>query len=129
MAKHIWVIDEDEEMNRAVGLLLKLLDCEVASFFRVRAAAQTLLIGRRPDLIILDLNMPEVTGLDMVEFLRRRPESKNIPIVILSSESADTNIEKALELGADSYIKKPVTLEELAKAMTTAFEKQTSIEK
>lgn len=129
MAKHIWVIDDDEEMNRAVGLLLKLLDCEVASFFRVRAAAKTLLIGRRPDLIIVDINMPEVTGLDMVEFLRRRPESKHIPIVILSSESADTVIEKALELGADSYIKKPVTLEELEKAMTMAFEKHTSTEK
>jgi CheY-like chemotaxis protein len=89
----------------------------------VRSAAQTLLIGSRPDLIILDLNMPEVSGLDMVEFLRRRPESKNIPIVMLSSESADTIIEKALELGADAYIMKPVTIEELEKAMTTAFDK------
>jgi DNA-binding response OmpR family regulator len=106
-----------------------LLDCEIASFFNVRAAAQTLLVGRRPDLIILDLNLPEVTGLDMVEFLRRRPESKNIPIVILSSESADSIIERALELGADSYIKKPVTIKELEKAMTTAFEKHTSPEK
>ena len=120
--KHVWIVDDDEEMNRAVGLMLKLLDCEVASFFNVRAAAQTLLIGRRPDLVILDLNMPEVSGLDMIEFLRRRPESKNIPIVMLSSESADSIIDKALALGADSYIMKPVTIEELEKAMTTAFE-------
>ncbi len=121
--KHVWIVDHDEEMNRAVGLMLKLLDCEVASFFNVRAAAQTILIGRRPDLIILDLNMPEVSGLDMVEFLRRRPESKNIPIVMLSSEAADTIVDKALELGADSYIRKPVTLQELEKAMTIAFDK------
>jgi DNA-binding response OmpR family regulator len=127
--KHIWVIDDDEEMSRAVGLMLKLLNCEIAAFFNVRAAAQTLLVGRRPDLIILDLNLPEVTGLDMVEFLRRRPESKNIPIVMLSSESSDSIIERALELGADSYIKKPVTIEELEKAMTTAFEKHPSPEK
>lgn len=127
--KHVWIIDDDEEMNRAVGLMLKLLDCEVASFFNVRAAAQTLLIGRRPDLIILDLNMSEVTGLDMVEFLRRRPESKNIPIVILSSETADTLVDRALELGADSYIMKPVTIEELEKAMTTAFDKHLNSEK
>lgn len=121
--KHVWIVDDDEEMNRAVGLMLKLLDCEVASFFNVRSAAQTLLIGRRPDLIILDLNIPEVSGLDMVEFLRRRPESKNIPIVMLSSEAADNIVDKALELGADSYIMKPVTIEELEKAMTTAFDK------
>ena len=121
--KHVWVIDPDEEMNRAVGLMLKLLDCEVAAFYNVRAAAQTLLVGIRPDLIILDINIPEVSGLDMVEFLRRRPESKNIPIVVLSSEAADTIVDKALELGADSYIRKPVTLQELEKAMTTAFDK------
>jgi CheY-like chemotaxis protein len=127
--KHVWIVDNDEEMNRAVGLMLRLLDCEVASFFNVRSAAQTLLIGRRPDLIILDLNMPEVTGLDMVEFLRRRPESKSIPIVILSSESADNVIDKALESGADSYIIKPVTIEELEKAITIAFEKHTLPEK
>lgn len=121
--KHVWVIDHDEEMNRAVGLMLKLLDCEVAAFYNVRAAAQTLLIGRRPDLIILDINIPEVSGLDMVEFLRRRPESKNIPIVMLSSEAADTLVDKALELGADAYIRKPITLQELEKAMTIAFDK------
>ena len=121
--KHVWVVDHDEEMNRALGLMLKLLGCEVASFFNVRAAAQTLLIGRRPDLIILDINIPEVSGLDMVEFLRRRPESKNIPIVMLSSEAADTVVDKALELGADSYLRKPVTLQELEKAMTIAFDK------
>ena len=121
--KQVWVIDPDEEMNRAVGLMLKLLGCEVAAFYNVRAAAQTLLIARRPDLIILDINIPEVSGLDMVEFLRRRPESKNIPIVMLSSESADSIVDKALELGADSYIRKPVTLRELEKAMTIAFDK------
>ncbi len=121
--KHVWVIDQDEEMNRAVGLMLKLLGCEVAAFYNVRAAAQTLLVGVRPDLIILDINIPEVSGLDMVEFLRRRPESKNIPIVMLSSEAADTMVDKALELGADSYIRKPVTLQELEKAMTAAFDK------
>jgi CheY-like chemotaxis protein len=121
--RHVWVIDHDEEMNRAVGLMLKLLDCEVAAFYNVRAAAQTLLIGKRPDLIILDINIPEVSGLDMVEFLRRRPESKNIPIVMLSSEAADTIVDRALELGADSYIRKPITLPELEKAMTIAFDK------
>lgn len=121
--KHIWIVDDDEEMSRAVGLMLKLLGCEVASFYNVRSAAQTILIGRRPDLIILDVNIPEVSGLDMVEFLRRRPESKNIPIVMLSSEAADTLVDKALELGADAYIRKPITLPELEKAMTIAFDK------
>jgi CheY-like chemotaxis protein len=119
--KDIWTVDDDEEMSRAIGLMLKLLDCEVTTFYKVRSAAQLFASGRRPDLLILDINMPEVTGLDMVEFLRRRPETKHLPIVMLSSEAADTMVDRALELGADSYVMKPVSIEELEKAMATAF--------
>jgi CheY-like chemotaxis protein len=119
--KDIWTVDDDEEMSRAIGLMLKLLDCEVTTFYNVRSAAQLFASGRRPDLLILDINMPEVTGLDMVEFLRRRPETKHLPIVMLSSEAADTMVDRALELGADSYVMKPVSIEELEKAMATAF--------
>ena len=119
--RHVWIIDDDEEMSHAVGLMLNLLDFDTTSFLSVRSTVQMLLAGKPPDLIILDINLPEVSGLDMLEFLRRRPEWKNLPIVILSSEAADVVIDRALELGADSYVKKPVTIEELEKAMTTAF--------
>jgi len=125
--KNIWTIDDDEEMSHAVGLMLKLLDCEVTSFNNVRSAAQLIVSGRRPDLLLLDINMPEVTGLDMVEFLRRREDTKDLPIVMLSSEAADTMVDKALELGADSYVMKPVTIEELEKAMASAFYKHLNL--
>lgn len=119
--REIWTVDDDEEMSNAIKLMLKLLDCDVTTFHNVRSAAQLFVSGRRPDLLILDINMPEVTGLDMVEFLRRRPDTKDLPIVMLSSEAADTMVDKALELGADSYVMKPVTIEELEKAMANAF--------
>lgn len=119
----VWVVDDDEEMLHAVGLMLKLLECEVTAFHNVRAAAQKILTGEKPDLFVLDINMPEVTGLDMVEFLRRRPEAKNLPIVMLSSEATDIMVDQALELGADSYVMKPVTVEELEKAMANALAK------
>ena len=121
--KDIWVVDDDEEMSRAVGLMLKLLDCKVTTYFSVRSAAQSLATGKKPDLLILDLNMPEISGLDMIEFLRRRPDSKHLPIVMLSAEAAESVVDEALALGADSYVMKPVTIEELEKAMATAFYK------
>ena len=125
--RNVWVVDDDEEMNRAIGLMLRMLDCEVRSFSNVRAAAQTLLTGKTPQLLILDINLPEVSGLDMLEFLRRRPEWKELPIIMLSSESADSMVDKALMLGADSYIMKPVTIQELERAMTTALQKHVDI--
>lgn len=121
--KEVWIVDDDEEMARAVGLMLKLLDCSSTHFLGPRPAAQALLSGRRPDMMVLDINMPEVTGLDMLEFLRRRPEWKNLPVIMLSSEAADVMVDKALKLGADGYVMKPVTIEELEKAMAQAFYK------
>ena len=62
-------------------------------------------------------------GRNMVEFLRRRTETKELPIVMLSSEATDVIVDQALALGADSYVMKPVTIEELEKAMANAFYK------
>ncbi|HNO32500.1 MAG TPA: response regulator [Anaerolineales bacterium] len=121
--KEIWIVDDDEEMGHAIGLMLKLLDYVPKNFLNPRPAAQALLAGKRPDLLILDINMPEVTGLDMLEFLRRRSEWKNLPIIMLSSEAADVMVEKAMQLGADAYTMKPVTIDELEKAMAQAFYK------
>ena len=125
--RNVWLVDDDEEMTRAIGLMLKMLDCEATSFHNARAAAQKLLTGKNPELLILDINMPEVSGLDFLEFLRRRPEWRELPIIMLSSESADSTVDQALTAGADAYIMKPVTIEELEKAMTTAFQKHAGI--
>jgi DNA-binding response OmpR family regulator len=119
--KEIWIVDDDDEMGRAISLMLKLLDCNTKHFLNSRSAAQALLAGGNPELMILDINMPEVSGLDMLEFLRRRTEWKNLPIIMLSSEAADVMVEKALQLGADGYVMKPVTIDELEKVMSRAF--------
>jgi CheY-like chemotaxis protein len=121
--KQVWIVDDDEEMIRAIGLMLKMLDCEVRSFHNARSAAQTLLTGKTPQLLFLDINMPEISGLDMLEFLRRRPEWKELPIVMLSSDAADSVVDQALNMGADGYVMKPATLDELEKAMMTAAHK------
>ena len=121
--KQVWVVDDDQEMSQAMGLMLKVLNCEVTSFQTARSAAQKLLAGKAPELLILDLNMPEVSGLDLLEFVRRRREWKELPILILSSEAAETTVDKALQLGADAYLMKPVTVEELEKAMELSIHK------
>ncbi len=125
--KQVWIIDDDEEMNRAIGLMLKMLNCEVTTFQAARPAAQALLAGKASDLLLVDINMPEVSGLDLLEFLRRRKEWKELPVIMLSSEAADSMVDRALQMGADSYLIKPVTIEELEKSMATAFQKHVSV--
>jgi CheY-like chemotaxis protein len=121
--KKVWIVDDDQEMTHAISMMLELLGCQVTGFLNARNAVQTLLTGARPDILLLDINMPEVTGLDFLEFLRRRPEWKDMPVVMLSTEAADVTVDQALELGADGYLTKPATLEELDKVIDRTFQK------
>ena len=121
--KKIWIVDDDEEMSRAVMLMLKLLGCESRHFFSARQAAKEVMDGRKPDMFILDVNMPEVNGIMMLEFIRQRPEIKSLPVIMLSSEAADLQVEVAINKGADAYITKPVSLDELDAAIKMAFKK------
>ena len=119
--RKIWIVDDDLEMINAMQLMLELLDCQVTGFDNAPNTAQALLSGKRPDLILLDINMPDVSGMDLLEFVRRRPEWKDLPVVMLSTEAADVTVDYASSLGADGYITKPVTIEELERALNKVF--------
>ena len=121
--KTAWYVDDDQEMIEAVRLMLQLLDIELRSFFNARNAVKAFLGGGTPDVLILDINMPQVSGIDLLEFLRRRPEWKQLPIVMLSSEATDMQVDEALQLGADAYVYKPVSMEDLEAAIRLAIEK------
>ncbi len=109
----IWIVDDDDEMSHAVKLMLQLLEYQVKTFRDARAASKKLLAGQRPDVLLLDINMPEVTGIDMLEFVRMRQELSGLPVIMLSSETTDIQVDEAMSLGANGYVFKPVTIDEL----------------
>ena len=75
----------------------------------LRAVTETL-----PDVIILDLNLPVLSGLDVCRILRARPHSAHVPIIILSATSNEVDRVAGLDLGADDYVTKPFSVRELA---------------
>jgi len=74
--------------------------------------------------LLLDINMPEVSGLDVLEFVRRRKEWDSLPVVILSTEAADVTVDNAMQLGADGYVTKPVMIDELQNEISRAIRKR-----
>ena len=117
----VWIVDDDDEMSHAVKLMLQLLEFSVRIFRDARSTARQLMSGDLPDAILLDINMPEVSGIDFLEFLRMRSELKGIPVVMLSSETTDIQVDEAMELGADGFVFKPVTIDELEEALNRAM--------
>jgi two-component system chemotaxis response regulator CheY len=123
----VWFVDDDQEMIQAVTLMLGLLDYELRSFEDARSAAKALLDGELPDVLLLDVNMPEVSGVDLLEFIRGRPEWKQLPILMLSTEVTNEKVDRAFSLGADGFIIKPVTIDELETAIGKAIQKHSSV--
>jgi len=82
-----------------------------------------------PDLILLDLNMPNKNGYEVLKEIKADPDLRHIPVVILTSSRAETNIVKTYELQADNYVVKPVKLEKLLEIASSIKEFHFSIVK
>lgn len=68
----------------------------------------------RPNLILLDVMMPLMTGFEVLSILKEKDETKNIPVLLVTAQSSEHEILKGLEMGADDYITKPFSPNELA---------------
>ncbi|NJM71043.1 MAG: response regulator transcription factor [Scytonema sp. RU_4_4] len=77
-----------------------------------------------PDLIISEISIPELNGYDVLTTLRQNPVTAMIPLIFVTTKASRADIRKGMELGADDYLIKPCTLEELLRAITTRLEKQ-----
>jgi two-component system response regulator len=74
--------------------------------------------GAAPKVVLLDLKLPKVDGLEVLQRLKRDARTKAIPVVVLTSSREEPDIEKAYALGANSYIVKPVDFEAFARAVS-----------
>lgn len=73
----------------------------------------------RPGLILLDLNMPKKDGREALQEIKADPDLRQIPVVVLTTSTAEEDIRRTYDLGANSYITKPVTFESLVCVMST----------
>lgn len=86
--------------------------------------ALSLIATEKPDIIILDIMMPEVSGLDILREMRRDLALANIPVVVVSAKSMPADIKNGLEAGASTYLTKPVGFLELREAVERALGNQ-----
>jgi CheY-like chemotaxis protein len=112
--KDVLVIDDHPQSVEPVVRMLRRDGCE-ASCVESAAAALTALAAKRPRLVLLDIAMPEMDGIELLKQLRRRPETKHLPVVMLTADPLRAG--EAMQLGALDYIVKPVDLPALRKRL------------
>lgn len=93
---------------------------EAASGFE----ALRILPARRVDLIVTDINMPDINGLELISFVRATPNYRRIPVVIITTENSAEDRKRGLDLGASDYLVKPFQAADLRRAVTAALERR-----
>jgi len=82
------------------------------------------LLPRGPyDLVITDINMPDINGLELIQFIRTNEHHRTTPILLISTQSSERDRARGLSLGADGYVTKPFTAEDLLRAAKALLEK------
>lgn len=102
----ILVVDDEEDILELVRFNLSKEGYPVIGTTTGEKAVE-ISRSERPDLIVLDLMLPGMDGLEVTSFLKNNPETRNIPIVMLTAKGEESDVVAGLELGADDYITKP----------------------
>src|SRR5689334_19014331 len=106
----VLVIDDDDSLLHVMELMLKRAGHEVTIRNTVRSGIETA-FAEQPELIIVDVMMPELNGYQVCHVLRTNPRTKHIPLMVLTALHGHDFEADAMASGADAYVTKPVTME------------------
>lgn len=110
---HILVADDDVDIRELVEFKLSTLGHEVVAVAD-GAAAVAAVRRQRPDLAVLDVMMPGMSGLEAVRVIRNDPELSDLPVILLTARAQESDRETGFDSGADDYVTKPFSPRELA---------------
>jgi two-component system chemotaxis response regulator CheY len=112
-SKTILIADDSSSMRTMLISAIELID----SFRIVEASsgfeALRILPQERVDLILTDINMPDINGLELISYLRSNPNYRDVPVIIISTEGSQKDIDRGKLLGANDYLVKPVDISRL----------------
>ena len=119
-SKTVLIIEDEEDAAELFAEMMRV------SGFRVlktsnSTPALTVMATEKPDVVILDIMMPEISGLDILRQMRRDPQLANIPVVVVSAKSMPADIKNGMEAGASTYLTKPVGFLDLKEAVERAL--------
>ena len=108
----VLVVDDEPNILLSLEFLMKQAGYQVSSAADAEQAA-TMIAEHCPDLVLLDISLPGMSGFDLLEQLRQQERTRNLPVVMLTAHGREVEKEKGMALGASDYITKPFSTRDL----------------
>lgn len=115
MPKHVLIVDDSKTVRNLVAFIMKKEGLKVTTAEDGLDGLEKLYNAEKVDLIVSDVNMPRMDGLTYIKTVREQEAYKDIPIIVLSTEGQDKDIQTGLTVGANLYMVKPAQPEKLVR--------------
>ena len=119
---NILVVDDSTTNIVLLEAILEEKGYKIYTALNVREA-YAIIDKNHPDLILLDLLMPKISGFDFLKEIKKRKETRDTPVIIVSALADDKNIDKILNMGAIDFVKKPIDLQYLVNKVESVLHK------
>ncbi|MEJ2757902.1 MAG: response regulator [Anaerolineales bacterium] len=106
------IVDDNRQIADTLAQMLTFFNIDAHMAYGPRPAL-TALKQMVPSIVFLDLNMPGLTGYDVLAYLRREPGLENVPVIVVTSDDQPESARRAMQIGATAYVIKPLTLDVL----------------
>jgi DNA-binding response OmpR family regulator len=126
MNRHrVLIVEDEQDIAGLIKHTLERSGSAEAEIVQSGDAALKVVADRPPDLIILDLNLPVLSGIEVCRILRARSDARHVPIIMLTARTTENDRVTGLELGADDYVTKPFSLRELTARVRAVLRRST----
>ena len=123
--KTVLIIEDEEDAAELFAEMMRVSGYRVIKTSRSTPAIG-MMTAEKPDVVLLDIMMPEISGLDILRQMRRDPALANIPVVVITAKGMPADIKNGMEAGAFTYLTKPVGYLDLKEAVERAIGSQST---
>lgn len=124
--KTVLVVEDEPDAAELFAEMMRVNGFRVIKMFSSTPAI-SMIAQEKPDVVILDVMMPDVSGLEVLRFMRREPELKDIPVIVVSAKSMPSDIRTGMDAGASMYLTKPVGYLDLKHAVERLIEDEADL--
>lgn len=123
--KTVIVVEDEPDAAELFAEMMRVSGFRVFKTYSSTPAI-SLISKERPDAVILDIMMPDISGLEVLRFMRRDPQLRDTPVIVVSARSMPSDIKEGLEAGATIYLTKPVGYLDLKKSVDQVMQEHRS---